>query len=423
MRLLILFVLSQFVCVPFVGAQTVKDVRAAAKQGSTGIPALAQYLSSKDVEVRVEVVRQLINIGGKDTIQPLIVATRDSDPEVQIRATDALVNFYLPGYVKTGLGSSLRRVGSSIKGRFVDNNDQIIDPFVTVRPDVIAAVGALARGGSNMDSRANAARAVGVLRGQAALPDLYEALKSKDNDVMYESLIAIQKIRDPEAGPHIVYLLRDLDDRVQTAALETAGLLRAKSALPTLRAIINSPRNTRSERAALISIAYMPEEADRPLLTRYLTAKDEKMRAAAAEGLGRVGDHADETALDKYFQEENKMLPRLAAAFALVMEGRLFTTDASPLQYLIFNLNSGSYRNVAEAYLEEAARKKAVRTVLYGPLEKGTRDERINLAHVFAASGDVESVPYLDRMSRDNDKDVAQEGLRAMRSLKSRLGV
>ena len=59
--------------------------------------------------------------------------------------------------------------------------------------------------------------------GDAALPDLVEALRSKDNTVMYESLAAMQKIRDPQAGPKITYLLRDLDDRVQTTAIETAG--------------------------------------------------------------------------------------------------------------------------------------------------------------------------------------------------------
>ena len=403
--------------------QTVKDVRAAAKQGSAGIPDLTRYFSGGSLEVRVEIVRQLINIGGKDSIGPLIQATRDNDAEVQIRSTDGLVNFYLPGYVKTGLGSSLRRVGSSIKGRFVDNNDQVIDAFVVVRPDVISAVGSLARSGANMDSRANAARAVGVLRGKAALPDLVYALKSKDNDVMYESLLAIQKIRDPEAGPKVVYLLRDLDDRVQSAALETVGLLRTKDALPALRAIVNAPRNAKSERAALASIAYMPDDSDRSLLTRYLVNKDEKLRAQAAEGLGRVANKADEPALEKLWQEEGKMPPRLASAFALVMEGRLSISESSPLQYLVNTLNSAAYKNVAEAYLEEAARVPEVRTSLYGPLGQGTRDEKMQLAKVFAASGDAESVAQLDRLSRDNDKDVATEGLRALRSLKSRLGM
>src|SRR5579859_5609928 len=89
--------------------QTPKDVRAVAKQGPTAIPTVAQYLNSTAVDTRVEVIKQLIAIGGKDTIDPLIRGTHDSDAEVQIHATDGLVNYYLPGYVKQGLGSSVIR--------------------------------------------------------------------------------------------------------------------------------------------------------------------------------------------------------------------------------------------------------------------------------------------------------------------------
>src|SRR5215467_5721711 len=102
-------------------AQTPKDVRAVAKQGPTAIPTVAQYLNSAAVDTRVETVKQLIALGGKDIIDPLIRATHDADPEVQIRATDGLVNYYLPGYVRQGLGSSVIRAGASIKAKFNDS--------------------------------------------------------------------------------------------------------------------------------------------------------------------------------------------------------------------------------------------------------------------------------------------------------------
>ena len=404
-------------------AQTPKDVRAAAKQGNAGIPAVAGYLDSRILDTRVEAVKQLIAIGGKDTIDPLLRATRDADPEIQIRATDGLVNFYLPGYVKQGLGSTIVRAGASIKARFSDANDQMIDPFVAVRPDVIAALGQLVRSGASLPARANACRAVGILRGASALPDLVEALRSKDNDVMYESLMAIQKIRDPAAGPQIVYLLRDLDDRVQLTAVETAGLLRCTDALPALRDIIGNPRNNKAERAALLALANMPEARDREILLRELTAKDDKLRAAAAEGLGRLENQANQPALTKLWNEEEKMQPRLAAAFALVIGGETSLSPESPFRYLINTLNSAASKDIACAYLVEAARRSTVLAALYGPIEQGTRDEKIYLARVLAASGDSGSVPVLDKTSRDQDRDVAQEGLRALRSLKARLGI
>src|SRR5580698_7964451 len=403
--------------------QTPKDVRAVAKQGQTAIPTVAGYLNSASIDTRIEAVRQLTALGGKDSIDPLIRATRDADPEMQIRATDGLVNYYLPGYVKQGLGSTVIRAGASIKARFGDSNDQIIEAFVTVRPDVIAALGQLARAGSSLDSRANACRAIGILRGRAALPDLIEALRTKDNNVMYESLAAMQKIRDPQAGPKITYLLRDLDDRVQTTAIETAGVLRSTDALPVLRGIVAMPRNNKAERSALGAIAMMPEAKDRDLLLKELTAKDEKLRAAAAEGLGRIGNPADEPALDKAWREEEKMTPRLGAAFAVVMDGKVDLSEDAPLRYLINTLNQASYHDIAYAYLVEAARRKPVLMALQGQVESGTKDEKIYLARVLAASGDQTSVPYLDKVSRETDQDVAKEGLRALRSLRARLKV
>src|SRR5437870_6065856 len=171
-----------------------KDVREMAKGGSNAIPQLQALLKNPDLDVRIEAVKSIVDIGTQRSLDPLIEATRDSDAEVQIRAADGLVNFYLPGYVRSGFSARLQRVGSGIKGKFTDTNDQVIDAYVQVRPEVITALGKLARGGVSMESRANAARAVGILRGQAAIPDLLEAMKSKDNAVLYECLIAIQKI-------------------------------------------------------------------------------------------------------------------------------------------------------------------------------------------------------------------------------------
>src|SRR6185312_1524326 len=112
------------------------------------------YLSDVDVGVRVEAVKALIQIGGPKTLDGLVRAAADNDPEVQIRTTDGLVNIYLPGFVKTGLSGTLSRAGTSVKGKFTDTNDQVIDPYVQVRPDVIAALGKLARGGASLDARA-----------------------------------------------------------------------------------------------------------------------------------------------------------------------------------------------------------------------------------------------------------------------------
>jgi HEAT repeat protein len=398
-----------------------KDVREMAKAGSSAIPKLQELLQNSDAGVRIEAVKQIAEIGTAGSLDALILATRDNDPEVQIRATDGLVNFYLPGYVKTGIGASLRRVGSSIKGRFTDTNDQVIDPYVRVRPEVIDTLGKLASGGGNMDSRANAARALGILRGGKALPDLVEALHSKDSNVIYESLVALQKIRDESAGPRVTFLLHDLDQKVQIAAIETTGLLRAKDGVPELADVLKRARDAKVKRAALTAIAMLPLQSSRDLYAQYLHDKDDAMRAAAAEGYARLRNPDDLPMLEKAWQDEGKTPPRLSLAFAQVMLGKTEIAEFSPLKYLIDTLNSASYKGEAFPFLVELARDDQVRKALYGPLEAGTRAEKIGLAGVLARSGDQESIPHLQKLSNDPDADVAQEGLRALRALQARL--
>jgi HEAT repeat protein len=401
--------------------QRAKAAKELGKQGSQAIPELRKMLSDPVADVRVEAVKAIVEIGTQHSLDPLIQATKDNHPEVQIRATDGLVNFYLPGYVQTGFTASLKRAGSSIKGRFTDTNDAVIDPYIQVKPEVIAALGKLASGGSSMDARANAARAVGILRGKAAIPDLVEALRSKDGTLIYESLIAMQKIRDKSAADRITFLLRDPDDRVLVTALETTGILQNKAALSDLRTALDRARNNKVRRAALTAIAMLPEEHNRKVYASYIQDKDDGVRGAAAEGYGRLRNPGDLPIIEKAFNEEKKLSPRLSQAFALVLLGKTEMTEFSPLQYLVNTLNSSSRQGEARAFLIELSRDAQIRASLEYALKKGTKVEKIQLAQILSISGDAKTLSTLEALSKDADADVAQEALRAVRALKARL--
>ena len=128
----------------------------------------------------------------------------------------------------------------------------MIDPYVTVRPDVIAALGKLARGGGSMEVRANAARAVGILRGGAAVPDLVEAAHSKNTDVIFTNRWSrCRRSATNRPAPRIAFLLHDLDPKVQVAAIETTGLLRNQDAVPDLMDVLKRAKDAKVKRAAL----------------------------------------------------------------------------------------------------------------------------------------------------------------------------
>jgi HEAT repeat protein len=399
--------------------QRVSAVRELAKQHEDAISAIAGYLKDVDLDVRLEAVKALDEIGGPKTVGPLVQATGDNDPEVQIRATDGLVNVYLPGYLKTGISGTLKRVGGAVRAKFTDTNDQIIDSFVEVPIEAIQGLGRLAGSGGSIDSRANAARAIGILRGRAAVPDLLNALNSNDQ-VMYESLVALRKIRDPASGPKLEFLVRDPQDQVQIAAIQAVGVLRTREAAPDLRQVFQHPRKQRAKREALEALAMIADPADYQVFIQNMGDKDDALRAAGAEGLGRLKNPMDLPFLEKAFDAEKSTNARLSIAFALTALGRKEVSEFSPLAYLVNQLDSRSYRGVALAFLTELLRDPTTRQAIYPLIRNATRDVKTGLSIVLARSGDKDSQSYLETLQSDPDPQVAEEGVRSLRAFRAR---
>jgi HEAT repeat protein len=292
---------------------------------------------------------------------------------------------------------------------------------VTVKPEAIEAVGRLVRQGTWPEVKANAARAVGILRGRAAVPQLLDGLKGRDTQLILESLNALQKIRDRDTAAAIGPHLNDLNERVQVTAIELAGLLQDKVSLPPLRRALSGAKTSRVRASALMAIAMIPDEENRPLFDANLGDKDDDVRAAAAEGYGRLRNKADIPKLEKGFAEETHMKPRLGYAFSLVALGKAELSEFGPLQYLVNTLNSSAYSGLAAPFLVELSRNKTIRESLYPGMEGRTAREKVELADIIAKTGDKSSLPVLERLAADSEPKVAQAGQRAVALLKSRV--
>jgi HEAT repeat protein len=398
----------------------IKGLKEYGKQGSPAIPKIAPYLEDGSVEVRREAVRALVAAGTQRSLDPLVQACKDNDAEVQIVAVDGLVNFYLPGYVETGMSASLKRAGGVVASRWSDGeNTGVVEPDTPIRPEIVAVLNGITTGGSAMESRANAARALGILRAREGVPSLVGALKSKDSRLMFESLVALQKVRDVSAGPRAVFLVRDLDERVQLAAIETVGLLRTMEAVTDLKRVLENPSNKKVRRAALVALGQIADPSNRQMFLGLLGDKDDEARAAAYEGLGRIASPEDRAAMDRAWADEKKAGPRLAAAFALAQMGSLDTGSYGSIGHLVNSLNQKAWRGVAQPYLAELAVKQAPRTAILTALGRaGTPDEKIGVAQALASCACKDAVPALQQLSRDDDAAVAKEALRTLRILR-----
>lgn len=363
------------------------------------------------------------NLMFADTIEQLIESTKSNIPETQIQATDGLVDHYLPGYIKTGLSGMISKAGTSVKAKFTDVNTQTIEPWIQVRPDVIEALGRVATGGSSFLSRANAVRALGILRAKAALPQLGETLKSRDSQVLYESLIALQKIRDPQTAPLFLHLIGDLDERIQMTAMETAGVLAAKPAAPAVQEALAKTRSNKVRRMAITSLAMIADPSSRQVFEQYFNDKDDQLRGSAAEGFGRLRNPADRERIDKAYESEKKTGPKLSLAFAAALLGNRAIATGSPISYLIDQLDSRFFHDTAKPFLVELTRDAELRKSIYPSMRTASKKEKIRLAQALAISGDKDTVKVLEAVSMDPDTEVAAEGIKAVRALKAQLGL
>jgi HEAT repeat protein len=400
--------------------QKIKSIKDYSRQGSSGIPSITGYLQDQDVDVRREAVKAIATTGGLDSLDPLVSACRDNDSEVQELAVDGIVNFYVPGYLDKGWMNSVKRAGSAVTNLFGGSNDQVVDPDTPVRASVIDAVIRVLNGGSSVNARISAARAAGILRARKAVPALGSALKSQEDSLMLESLLAMQKIRDPAAGTYAIFLVRDLDEKVQLAAIDVVGMLRTADAVPDLKRVVENG-GKRPRRSALSALGQIGDPTLRPLFLQYLNDKDDGLRSAAAEGLARTGTAEDRPALQRMFETEKRAGQRLSYAFALCGLGDIDLATDGPLRYLSSNLTSRSYKGVALPFLAELAQKPEVRNVIFQMLKDlGDKDELSGLADVLAISGAKDSLPPLEELSRNPDPTVSRQALRAIRLINSR---
>lgn len=397
--------------------QRIARIRQLAKSNPQAIPTLAEYLKDSNPDIRIEAVKAITRLGTEASLDPLIRATKDNDSDVQIRAVNGLVNFYLPGYVPTGvITAPFSRGMKQMKSLLSVRNDQVISADITVRTDVAQALGDVVTHGSSIDSRSNAARAVGILHARPAASGLLEGLRSRESELIFECLVALQKIKDPETGPGVSFLARDFDDRIQMTALETIGILHNAQSAPDVRYAVQHARNLKIRRAALQALAMLAQPDDRPLFKQYVNDKDAVMRAAAIEGLGRIREPEDTPTLEAAFNEgEIDWRIHAAAAFGLVNEGNVSTGEFSPLAFLIENLDIKSREDVAQAYLTELCRRAPVRQAVLPLLKDASAQQKIAFCNILSESQSDDVVPVLSGWTRDINPDVS---LAASRSLK-----
>lgn len=379
------------------------------------LPALEAALRDPSNKVRREVVMALASFRQPEALDALITATRDSDPDVRTVAVESLVGYYTGKTPSPGFSGFLKRGAHAAKSIFSDEDTARIDPGVRVEPKVITALEAAMQDAGSIQAAREAARGLGVLVAQPAVPQLVKAAHSLDADLARGALNALAKIKDVSAGPELVDLLDSPNNDVKQDAAETVGILRTHAALPQLQAMYDKDRDKKNRQIALQGLAYIGDPVSSPVFLKALWSTNKPYRALGAEGLGRARDTQAIPEIEKALGAEKDVDARLAMRYALANMGR-----QNDLQSLVDALGSALHGDVAQAYLIELCRDPKFLPQLYPYASIGNATIRKRLCTVLVFTGDRTSLEPLDRLSHDKNNDVAIEALRALRAVRAR---
>ena len=396
----------------------IRAIRALAKSpdGFRYIDTLTDLVGDESEEVRIELARTLIKMQSIESQPLLLRATTDFSPTVQALAVDGLVALYVPEYVQSEQQSTLKSMVSWLSPGSSKTSPPSVPAYASVKPEVLEAIAGVLRRSSSDEAKASAARALGILGGKDYADALVQGARSRNSDTIVESLLAIMKVDAFSAGPDIVFLLRDPVPKVQEAAILTVGQLQTPEAVPQLVQICQGGASLRIRAEALTALAKIPDNGQRRLFTRFLSDKEKLLRAAAAEGLGRLGNPADAQVVDHQFSIESAEGVKMSLAFAGVLLG-----NPLRLAYLIEGLDSKTRRLEARPFLVELARDPEILDKLYIPLSTGSASQRRHLAFVLSASGTEASIPHLEGLALDRASEVSKAAVEALRVLRARL--
>jgi HEAT repeat protein len=394
-----------------------KAARQLGESGDTSVvPTLASDLSDPSAKVRNEVIVALVRLHTNPSLEAVLKATRDTDPDVRLLAVNAVIGWYTGNIPSLGFGGMVKQSYHNTLNRFQSDVTRI-NPGMYVDPKAIDALAAVMQDTRSIQAARRAAWGLGVLSARSAVLDLVKGAHSYDPDLSINALNALAKIKDISAGPQLVDLLDSTHNGVKQTAAITVGILRTRSSVPKLESIYQDDPNKENRAAALDGLAFVGDPSSYSVFISAISNPNADDREYAAEGLARASNRQALAALQNRMQVEKKEDVRLAILFAETALG-----ENQHLGDLVEALSSRTRGSVAQSYLIELARQKSLLQNLYPDLRSSNAVIRRRLCYVLMYSGDASSVPEIQPLTRDRNGDVAAAALSALKAIRARTG-
>lgn len=364
-------------------------------------------LRNPDPKVRVNAVRMLRDARYPEAVAPLAPLVLDPIDEIQLETIGAELSFFLEQDVKM-VGFILEKRQSTVAAAAFDLGPLAVWPR-PVPPELVTAL-LQAVDDETAKVRREAIYALGVIARAPLETDqvqrLIKALDHYDPAVRSAAARVIGRVKVVEAGDALLKAVNDSQAEVRYAAMRAIGAIKDTRAVAALAEQLAFYRKGEGAWSALDALAQIGAPASVPVFRERLQDKDQFIRRAATEGLGRAGDLESIETLEKTITTDDSAMVRLAAAFALQKLGRNYTARLADM------MSSSKVMAQAQEYLIELG--PAATPTLLPRLQDPDADVREALVDVIGVVGDGSTLAALEAATKDRDDSVAAAAKRAI---------
>jgi len=385
------------------------------------VPDIIPLVEDSNSSVKLVAVQALLKINDPRALPAYIKAVRDPSAEMQKVGIQGIVNVYAAP--PAGFTVEMKKAADFLNPLSDTYNPLMVEPYVDVSEDAVKAIADLLFS-SNKGIREDSVMALGILRAQAALPAIEDAIeKEEDVGIKVEMIRTIYKIGDPTAGEVLIPMIRDSDKQVHDEAILALGHLRVKNAVPPLSELYGAGIEERKkvfgvvpvsgtddlQRKLLEALAYIGDERSADIFESALEDDRDVFRRYGAEGLGRMGDEGYLKLLATRYLRENSKSVKLAMSFALFLLGR---------EEHLVELADNADNKQAYYYLLELDAEQTKLIYIYVQTEPAK--QKVAILNVLGLRGDESALPVAEEMTNDKDANVASAANLAIRRLHGR---
>lgn len=377
---------------------------------------VVRNLRNPDPEARMASISMLRESKYLEAIEPIAPLVTDSIDEIQLAAIDTELSFFLVDDVGTR-----RRRAFIVEVRDSGRAESAFEAgplAVWPRPAPSSLITSLLKAvdDENARVRIEAIYTLGTI-GRPPVADehvkgLIVALDHYDPAIRAAAARVIGRLEVKAAGEALIKAVNDSQPPVRFAAMRALGEIREETAVEALTQQLEHYRKGEGAWSALDGLARIAHRSSIPVFTARLTDRDEFIRRAAIEGLGRAGAAESVPTLESIAATDSSEMVRAAAAFALQKLG----TNA--IARLVEPLDSSDRAPQIAGYFLELG--ESVVGELLPHLTHRDEAVRGNVALIVGGIGTSAQISALEPLLQDRNGDVRRAAERAIQRIKVR---